>query len=174
MRIIQRYSRAATSSNLRDDEHNHQTEILAAAALASMHIGCELGTKLFRVKYSNDASSYPNLLSEWCDIVKSKSRTRNWPEEISHSKIAKESLNYWLNDQCIMCGGHGHQEVENVPQVLKDDPCAACDGSGRRALGVDVAHNRIEYVEQMVELLEKMIIHAGGETMRKLSDEMSI
>ena len=48
---------ALGSANLKDDAHHHATEVLAAAALSR-----DLGTKLFRVKYAGDATSYPARL----------------------------------------------------------------------------------------------------------------
>lgn len=168
MRAIQKYSRSINSSNLRDDEHNHSTEILAAAAMAERT--AKLGTLLFRVKYCNDATTYSALFAGWMGIVETKAGVRQWPSDVSASKVARISLDYWLNDLCTVCGGMGHEPLEHVPQVLHDEPCSCCHGTAKRP--IEARHDTVKYVTEMVEVLEAMIIHAGGETMRKLASDM--
>jgi len=93
MNVIEKYSLSVTSSNLKDDEQHHATDVLAAAALCETR----LATKLFRVKYAADATSYAALLSEWTEIVTFKSLLRTWPVEVSPKKIARLSLDHWLS-----------------------------------------------------------------------------
>lgn len=167
MGIVESYSRATQSSNLQDDQFHHTTEKLAAVALSST-----LGSLLFRVKYANDATSYARLLSDWVDIVVLKAAIRNWPTEISPKKIARLSLEYWFNDLCQTCGGKGYPAIENVPNVLSDKQCKACDGTGKRA--VTAKHNLIDYVTDMVETLEEMTRHAGAQAIKKLAQEITL
>lgn len=167
MKVIQNYSRAINSSNLKDDEHHHATEVLAAAALASA-----LGTKLFRVKYASDATSYNALLTSWHEIVKAKAGIRGWPSDVSASQIARLSLDYWLNDVCTVCCGTGHESVPNVPNVLRDEPCGGCNGTAKRP--IQARNGIVKYMTEAVEALEAMTIHAGGATMRKLAKKMDL
>jgi len=132
----------------------------------------KLGTLLFRVKYCNDATTYNALFSGWMDIVKTKGSIRGWSSDVSASKIARLSLDYWLNDVCVVCGGTGHERVPKVPQVLQDGPCKSCNGTAKRP--IEARHDIIKYVTEMVESLESMTIHAGGETMRKLAEDMNL
>jgi hypothetical protein len=165
--VIQKYTRAIGSSNLRDDAQHHQTEVLAAAALCR-----DLGTKLFRVKYAGDASTYPALLEAWREIVKTKAGHRAWPADVSPAKIARLSLDHWLNDVCPACTGRAYEPVKGVPSVLSDIACRPCNGTGRRA--VDTKHNIVHLVEDMVQALDAMAAHAAGETMRRLATEIQL
>lgn len=168
MRVIEKYTRAVTSSNLKDDDQHHSTEVLAAAALCQSR----LGTKLFRVKYASDATTYASLLDDWIEIVTFKSLLRGWPADVKPRKIARLSLDYWLNDVCPVCTGTGYQTVPNVPKVLSDVQCKACNGTAKRPL--HVKHNLTVFVQDMVEALEVMTIEAGDETMRKLARKMEL
>lgn len=163
--IASRYSSATQSSNLKDDEHHHQTEILAAVALSSA-----LGSLLFRVKYANDATSYSALLEKWREIVKMKAVFRNWPTDKSTREIARLSLDYWLNDICTVCGGHGNELVKDVPNVRQDAPCRACNGTAKRP--IEANHKVLQYVTDMVEAIEEMTRYAGDRAVKKLAKQM--
>lgn len=167
MNVIHQYTHAVSSSNLRDDAHHHSTEVLAAAALCR-----GLGTKLFRVKYAGDATSYPALLEEWRAVVESKAALRTWPPDVSPRKIARLSLDHWLNDVCPACTGRGYQSVRGVPSVMSDIACGSCGGTAKRA--VEAKHNLVRLVEDMVEVLNAMSAHAAGQTMKRLASEMDL
>src|SRR5450830_1703335 len=128
MKVIEKYTRAVNSSNLKDDEHHHATEVLAAAALCETR----LATKLFRVKYAADASSYAALLAEWTEIVTFKSLLRTWPIDVSPKKVARLSLDHWLNDVCPACFATGFMSVPGHISMLSDLPCKACNGTAKR------------------------------------------
>lgn len=163
-KLAQRYSRATQSSNLKDDSHHYQTEVLAAVALSSA-----FGSLLFRVKYANDATSHNALLEKWTVLVEQKSVFRGWPSHIVPATVAATSLEYWLCDICEHCEGKGYHALAGAP-VLSDDPCKVCKGSGKKPL---TCEKRIrDYVEDMVQTLERMTLHAGSEAMRKLAKQM--
>jgi hypothetical protein len=167
MNVIEKYSLSVTSSNLKDDEQHHATDVLAAAALCETR----LATKLFRVKYAADATSYAALLSEWTEIVTFKSLLRTWPVEVSPKKIARLSLDHWLNDVCPECFGTGFRATPDSPSLLSDIPCKACKGTAKRQ--VQAKHNLLNYVSDMVESLEAMTVQAGREAVRKLATAFS-
>lgn len=167
MSFAEKYVRAVSSSNLRDDAHHHNTEPLAAAALCR-----DLGTKLFRVKFASDATSYQALLTAWREIVIGKAATRTWPADISPAKIARLSLNHWLNDVCPACTGRASEPVRGVPSVMSDTPCRPCRGSGRKA--VVARHNELQLVEDMVEALDAISAFAAGQAMKMLASEMDL
>ncbi|NML61805.1 hypothetical protein HHL21_12080 [Massilia sp. RP-1-19] len=167
MNVIHKYTLAVSSSNLRDDAHHHSTEVLAAAALCR-----DLGTRLFRVKYAGDATTYPALLEDWRTIVEGKAAVRTWPADVSPRKVARLSLNHWLNDVCPVCTGRGYEAVRGAPTVMSDNVCKACGGTAKRA--VEAKHNLIHLVEDMVEVLNAMSAHAAGKTMKRLASEMEL
>jgi hypothetical protein len=164
--IIESYSRATQSSNLRDDEHHHQTEKLAAVALSS-----ELGAKLFRVKYGNDATSYHALLAAWKDKVEKKAGLRHWPKHITAHKVAEMSLRHWLNDVCEPCSGKGFEVIPGSP-MLSDAPCKACKGDGKRALVCE--ENWRDFITDMIEDLDEMARGAASNAMKRLANDMDI
>lgn len=163
--VIQKYTQALGASNLRDDAQHHQTEVLAAAALCR-----DLGTKLFRVKFAGDATSYPALLEAWIEIVIGKAAMRTWPADVSPRKVARLSLDHWLNDVCPACSGRCYETVRGQPTVLSDLACRACAGQGTRA--VQAQHKLQRLIEDMVEALNAMTAQAAGQTMKRLSQEL--
>lgn len=171
MQIIERYARSAQSSNLRDNEHNHQTEPLAAAALCEGVGVAKIGAILWRVKYSNDATSYKSLLEKWSDIVKDKSISRKWPSHIVPATVAKTSLDYFLNDTCPVCLGRGHPLIDGARPVLSDDDCDHCQGQGKRPM--DCNGRLRDYCRDMVETLSEIQRYAASQVMKKLSDNMN-
>lgn len=167
MNIVQKYTSALGSSNLRDDAHHHSTEVLAAAALCR-----DLGTMLFRVKFAGDATSYPALLAAWRVMVKKKAGHRSWPADVSPAKVARLSLDHWLNDVCATCTGRGYEPVRGQATVMSDVACRACSGRGTRA--VLAQHKLLYLIEDMVEALNSMVAHAAGQTMKRLAADMRI
>lgn len=165
MGIVEKYSRATISSNLRSDEHHFDTDKLAAVALSS-----EFGAMLFRVKYANDATTYPRLQEEWRWYVKKRAALAHWPIHVKEQTVADKALAYWLNDLCPACGGRGVKKMDFV-DVLSDDPCDVCEGSGKKSISCEP--RILKYVEEMVSALEGMTIVAGGNAIRKLADDFN-
>ncbi|MAF04404.1 hypothetical protein [Herbaspirillum sp.] len=166
MNLIEKYTQSVGSSNLRDDEHHHSTEVLAAVAMSG-----DLASLLFRVKYYNDATSYSALSEGWHNIVLKKSQLRKWPEHIKAKKIADLSLKHWLNDICEACGGRGVEKHENGPYI-SDVPCKVCKGTARKAVACD--RQSREFVEDMVADLDEQALRAGAMAMRKLAKQMEL
>ncbi len=164
MKLARKYSRAVNSSNLRDDDQHHQTDVLAAMALGSVEN--HLGPLLYRVKFANQASSYPQLMEKWGRLMLNRSIICVWPEHIKPEKISSLSLDYWLNDACQTCTGRKSDRIDNTP-CLSGVDCADCGGTGRRALECDP--REIPYVENAVVQLDIIIRRSGNAGERKLS-----
>jgi hypothetical protein len=169
MGIVQKYSRATLSSNLKDDAFHHDHEKLAAVALSGVATGSPANL-LFRVKYANDYTSYPALLGEWETIVLIKAVTRNWPQHINAKSIARQSLEHWVMDVCPVCVGRGHLPVENVPTVLSDDPCPACSGTGAKP--IECEKRNLKYFKELIECLDSMVQNGAILAMKKLRRNM--
>lgn len=163
MGIIEKYSRATQSSNLRSDEHHHDVDKLAAVALSS-----EFGALLFRVKYANDATSYNRLKDEWRWYVKKRAAVAGWPMHVKELAVADHALNHWINDICPVCGGKCFKKMEFI-DVLSDEPCDACEGSGKKS--IQCPDQIRKFVGEMVSALEGMTIVAGGQAVSKLADD---
>lgn len=169
MGIVQSYCSATLSSNLKDDEFHHATEKLAAVAISGMPTGSPANL-LFRVKYANDATSYNALLGEWETIVSTKAVIRSWPKHINARKVARLSLEHWVNDVCPVCSGRGHVPLAGIPNVLDDAPCQSCRGTAIKPLICE--ENWRKYITEMVEALDSMAVYAGGEAIKKLANDM--
>lgn len=170
VKLAQRYARATQSSNLKSDAFHFDTDKLAAVALSG---GAGFGNLLLRVKYANDATSYVHLAEAWEWHVKVLAATARpaWPQHIKADAVAKAALKYWLNDLCPVCGGKGVKKMEFV-DVLSDDPCDHCEGSGKRAM--DCADQIRRHAVEMVHVLEEITIAAGSQAMRKLASDMDL
>ena len=164
MGIIQKYSKSISSSNLKCDAYHFDTDNLAAVALSSA-----LGSRLFRVKYAHDATSYKSLLEAWKVKVSKKAAHRRWPQHVSVENVAGTSLDYWLNDVCSICTGKGHLPLPGVP-VLSDEPCPACHGTGKKPLSCEKRDKN--YVKDMIEELEAMTRSAAARAMQKIAKDM--
>ena len=167
MNIIKNYSIAVLSSNLRDDAHHHATDVLAAVALSG-----KLGSKLYRVKYCNDASSYSNLLDTWIEIVSGAAKRRNWPKESRARKVATLSLEHYLKDICLVCKGRGHVPHGGIDRVLSDEVCPCCNGTAKKR--IEAPHAILKYVQEMVEMLESTALQASDSANRRLSQEFHL
>ena len=162
MSIAARYARSVQSSNLKDDAFHHDTDQLAAMALSK-----RLGSELFRVKYCNDATSYPRLLEEWVCIVRNKAGHRKWPKHVKPETIAKMALDYWINPVCMPCEGKGFDAKINKGGQYEVN-CKACAGTGSRY--VPGEPNLKQYVADMVEILRDMERVSGGLAVKKLAN----
>jgi hypothetical protein len=122
--VQERYARATQASNLADDAHHHQLDIIKAVALAG-----GLGGLLIRVKIGLDATSYPQLVGQWKLHITRMADTKHWPTCIKPEKVAVEVLRYWLNNVCAECTGVKFVRHEKSPS-LKAEICPCCDGTG--------------------------------------------
>ena len=158
MNIIKQYTRAANSSDLRNDETHHQPEVLAAVAL-----GSTLGSLLFRAKYCGDQSSIPPLYAIWREMVLKKATRRKWVKDAE--SVADISLMHWLDDICHQCHGRGHPVIKDTP-TLEASACTACNGTGRKKLHCDASIK--EYVLDSVQSLESMVSEASYKARMKI------
>ncbi len=135
MGFAERYVGAIGSANLLDDVFHHQTEPLAAAALAG-----DIGALLCRVKYADgtinrmfegNQQNTAQLIRIWTNTVAEKGRARCWVKnediQIAHGlykRVAEASLAHWLDGNCKACAGTG------VMALLGNRACTVCKGSG--------------------------------------------
>lgn len=160
MSIVQRYVKSTNSSSLADDELHHDTEALAAMALAS-----NIGSLLFRLKYAGDQMSLKPLLFIWRVKIAGKAKNHGW------SGIAEEvadiSLWHWLEDFCPECNGLGHPKMPKAP-TLEAMTCPACNGTGKKKLH---CHAEIyDHVMDSVAWIEEICGLAAKESRIKLGD----
>lgn len=144
MSYMDKYLHAIFSTDLRDDATHHQTDALAAAALADASAR-DIGSLLARVKYADTLShqfedgngNLARLQREWLAIVTEKGSARRWIKAqdvpfIGHlapalyKRVADASLAHYLDGKCWPCGGTGVAEGRKL--------CVPCKGSGDAAI----------------------------------------
>lgn len=134
MGFADRYVCAIGSANLLDDALHHQTEPLAAAALAG-----DIGALLCRVKYADGTLSrmfegnqqnMAQLIRIWTTAVIEKGQARRWVRnediQIAHGlykRVAEASLAHWLDSNCKACSGTG------LMALFGNRVCTTCKGS---------------------------------------------
>ena len=163
MGFTDRYIASIGSSNLMDDAQHHQTDPLAAAAIAG-----DIGALLCRVKYADgtlnrmfegNQQNLAQLLRIWTVEVIKRGLARRWvPENTAwdaaaaqalYRRVAEKSLAHWLDGKCRGCGGTG------VKVLLGNGICTSCKGTGVGAV-YGVAGLELERVKDMVSELSSI------------------
>lgn len=162
MRIIERHVCAVNSSNLKCDDIHHEIDVIMSVALAGKKRGWrDLYPKLVRAKYENDVQSIRQLtLILWPEFVAGYAKKRRWPENLPHEIIAKNSIEYYLNDICRACKGRGSKVGAGSPQVLSCEPCNVCCGTTKRPIAESVIK---KYVQEMVAEIESILLEGTRE-----------
>ena len=169
MGFADRYISAIGSSNLMDDALHHQTEPLAAAALAG-----DIGALLCRVKYADgtlakmfegNVGNLAQLLRIWTAEVIRRGQTRRWvpantawdaqAAQALYRRVAEKSLAHWLDSTCKGCSGTG------VRALLGNGICTSCKGSGAAAIH-GTAGLELERVKDMVSELSAIADSHSG------------
>jgi hypothetical protein len=100
-------------------------------ALGAVSIHHPLADAVFRVKYSNEASSYPDALAGMRNLAISLNALGGWRLKRSRlAEMAKAVLDYWLSDTCPVCEGRGWEKPDGSP-ALSNTPCGACAKGSR-------------------------------------------
>lgn len=164
--FIEKYIRSVNSSDLRDDEHHHATDALAASAIADS-TSDSIGALLSRCKYSDSVAkthesgtkNLAQLLREWELRVIKKGTERKWVAantewdmSAAHSlykRVAHASLAYWLDSRCEGCKG--------AKQTPERRICEVCQGSGTAPLPDDLGGLAKEKTLDMVSELEDLL-----------------
>lgn len=176
--FAEKYLRSLNTSNLKDDELNHQTDALAAAALADLSggSGVVFGSLLARTKYADGTHhkvfeagnrNLAALLRAWTTLVVQKGLDRQWLK-IKHewdikaahgmyAKIARVSLAHWLQGECEVCNG---------TKIAAGRACTPCAGTGREPIAGGALE--VERVKDMVGELEGLYQAHGARAGAKL------
>ena len=158
MKVIEKYAGAVNSTNLKDDEHHHNTDVLAAVALTT-----RLGSNLLRAKYAGIEASTKPLMDDWKCIILKRAIREGWTQFAE--EVALISLWYWLEPICETCKGREHPKIPNTP-MLEMIVCPTCGGTGRKPLEC-VAEIQL-FVRDGVEQLESMCREAASKANHKL------
>ena len=158
MGVIERMTRATTSSNLKCDETHFDADLIASSGFVARKKG--LGALAFWSKYAQDQSKTKELLRElMTKFVGQKRQERSHLSKRVLHQIAEASLCYWLTDTCRACNGVKYEKLEANEQCLSDKPCKRCKGTGKEAppnaqdVGLDELENS-RFREEFADCLE--------------------
>lgn len=161
MTFVTRYLASLNATNLMNDDRHHHTDALAAMAMTG-----RIGSRLFRVRYDNDAEAYARLLDDWIEIVRFRAVLQNWPAASPPAKVAKRALDHWMFDVCPTCTGRAFEPLPGNPRVLSDRPCPACHGTGRSEVVIYSPFHR--NVAEMVDYLQDLHMQANADAAKRL------
>jgi len=165
-KFIEKYIRSVNASDLRDDEHHHATDALAASAIADSSSE-SIGALLSRAKYSDSVAklhesgtkNLASLLREWESRVIKKGTERKWVSANTewdanaamalYKRVAHASLAYWLDSRCEGCKG--------AKQTPERRICEVCEGTGQAPLPNDLGGLAKEKTLDMVSELEDLL-----------------
>jgi DnaJ-class molecular chaperone len=175
--FVETYTRAVNSSNLKDDELHHMTDVLAASALADASgSNAVMGSLLCRVKFADGmihqlfesgTGNLATLLRIWTNVVTEKGRSRGWvPANTAwdmqaamtlYKRVAEASLAHWMDGTCEPCQGTG---------IVSRRTCTCCAGSGRAH--VEAGRFETDIILNLVSELEGLFQAHGGRASAKL------
>ena len=98
MTTAERYSIATISGNL----SGGSLDYLHAAGMSP-----SWGTRLFRLKFANDAAQYQSVLHDFKKLATSTARRLDWGNLSQVRFMTKRVLDFWLLDTCRECSGRG-------------------------------------------------------------------
>lgn len=156
MGVIERMTRATTSTNLKCDELHFDADLIASSGFVARRRG--LGALAFWAKYAQDTSKTKELLRELMTqfVGKKRQQRSHLPKRMLHD-IAEAALCYWLTDVCRACKG---VKFETKDQVLTDKACKRCGGTGKERppaaqdCGIDLDNSRFrEEFSDCIEIL---------------------
>ena len=154
-----RYASDCHSRDLRDDEHHHSTDTLAAVALAAQ----TFAGALIRAKITQNVTL--DLRDCWRVLVVDdcKRRKVHFGEEIADLSLAA----YLLPHVCPTCHGRGSAVIVGSP-ILSSAICGSCNGEGR--IGPKFDLDMKDEVNYFIERLNSTERHNTGSANRKLGE----
>lgn len=130
--LEERYGRAVTSHNLRQDPNSvAPVDLLTAAGLVGRRHA--LGLSLWRLAVVNDVAEFEAAVRGLAKLAMDVRRRqpRIWPGMGlgNAEEVAREVLLCWWRRTCPRCEGRGYMVIPGTP-TLSDVPCPSCGGGG--------------------------------------------
>ncbi len=129
-------------------------------ALGIVGITEPLAHAVFRLKYANVASSYPQVLADVRSLARKLNANRNWRLRRQHlDEMSKVVLDYWLSDTCPACEGRAWRAAAGTP-YLTDDACPACyERPGKRPYPWRLLRPKIKIKEKDAPDRKRALLH---------------
>ena len=189
MGIVDRYTTAASTSNLRSkpDTVYSDSDVLGAVGLAgkewrtrpdgSKYRGNPLGMAMMRLFTCADDSAPATkrqIVKMTARMVQSKSESEGdklrWPE---CEAMAIVVLTWVTDGTCRPCGGHGRTLIEGT-RTIGDHACPSCRGSGRVQFGSKLPLERLLLAQWLLNKIEREMAIAGAAAMAALAPRLEL
>ncbi len=120
--MIEAYSSAVLSSNLKCDPYHKSIERVMAMAGAN-----SVGALAIRAKYVSFPAAVSELYRVMSDRASKKATVRKWPSSINPESVATAAVSHWLSHLCESCRG---------TRPIGCHTCKVCAGSGEAELSI--------------------------------------
>lgn len=179
MSIIDRYSSAVRSSNLRGRSETDfgaakpadAIDIIGAAGLAAKKRPLALALMRLFVGDNKAARELVRLLAE---MARNRATTYNIAlKRTQADDIARAVLAWHRDGVCKACGGHGFLKLEFSPG-LSDSPCRECVGVGKVLFESNFTVERRVIARWLLAEVEREQARAGPAAMAKLAPRLDL
>lgn len=154
--VIERYSRATSSSRLVVDDRPGDADVLIAAGWAGRDIS-PIALTLWRMKHSGRPQGFHGVVSElndWLRVEAPKKRVRDAGAKTK--MLVEKTVYWWLNNTCKHCEGRGHPNFAETPVMDESIDCPECLGEGVVPLATLIHPSHLEAANMVVGQIERI------------------
>jgi hypothetical protein len=174
-KIIDRYSSAVRSSNLRSKESTtySDSDVLGAMGLAAKQRA--LAAALERL-LSGDNHAAAQIVEILAELAWGKAGAMHVPMERTQAQDMAKAVLAWMRfGTCKTCGGHGFRIIGTLGTgraVKSDHNCQACDGSKKIPFGTQFPVERRSVAWWLLGQVEREQGRAGPAAMAALAKRL--
>jgi hypothetical protein len=174
-KIIDRYSSAVRSSNLRSKESTtySDSDVLGAMGLAAKQR--PLAAALARL-FTGDNHAAQAIVAILAEMAWGKAaETRVQLKRTQAVDMARAVLAWHRDGRCSACGGHGYQILGTIGAgraVKSDHECPACKGTRKVPFGPQFPVERRSVAWWLLAAVEREQGHAGPAAMAALAKRL--
>lgn len=144
--MIEKYAAATRSTNLRNDPYRSSIDAIMAMGLAAPQVA----STAIRAKFAAHPAAIHQLYKLLIAKTLAKAATRKWPADVCPVRVAKETVNFWLDSSCRVCTG---------TKFVDHRECPLCQGSGKREIPLPPAQH--SYLLNGIAFLNITVARAG-------------
>ncbi len=180
MSIADRYSSAVRSSNLRSQASTQRSDsdVLGGAGFAGGR-GKAIGVALMRLLQGGDKKAAPELVRLMAEAAANHaSRVGADVHEHEARDIAQAVLDWFRDNACRACGGHGFRFVGGQlgeGRVVKTSTrCPVCRGTGKRQIDPKRVHKHEALARWLAASIEQELATTGAAVMAALAPKLEL
>lgn len=172
MKVLNRYSSAINSSNLKSEERTtwSDSDVLAAMGLAARQH--PLGAALQRLFVDGKPQIVVDMLTLMARDRSYKIKERL--SEVQARQMAEKVLAWYRHGVCTDCGGTGKEVILEPKPHLSEDDCHACHGTGRRPFEQSFNHEERVIALWLKDEIARHQSMAGAAAMRAIAPMLDL